>query len=306
MADRYSERAGQRWEDSERRFRTRDREYGDADRGFLERFADEMRSWFGNEEAQRRRIADEREDWRGERGGGDWGGRERTRGDWGQQDAPRSDWSRGDWSRGDWGRGESTRGPDDRRWSRDWGYVEGRGRDYGAGDYASGGYGRGAYGTTGYGSGSYGNLGQGTSPFGSSSGYGGYGAWGRERDSGRQGRETGGDWTQSTGPHSGRGPRNYQRSDERIKEDLCERLTQHSYLDPSEIEVRVQNGEITLEGSVSDRWAKRTAEDLAEGISGVREVHNQLRVVQSELGQEPREGRDEPGRSGPQRGTWAA
>jgi len=62
---------------------------GGQDRGFLERFADEVRSWFGDEEAQRRRMMDEREDWRGERG----------RSDWGWRDAGRGDWGRGEWGR---------------------------------------------------------------------------------------------------------------------------------------------------------------------------------------------------------------
>jgi osmotically-inducible protein OsmY len=271
MADRYSERGAGRWED-ERRFRDRDSGYGQyGDRGFLERFADEVRSWFGDEEAQRRRMRDEREDWRGERGRGDWDMR-----DWGRSDWGRGDWSRADW-RGDWGRRSRSdwmRGPDERDWSRDWGYVEGRGQGRGSGGFGA-------------------------------TGYGGYGAWGRERDWDRQ--EPMGAWRRDRdwGQHAGRGPRNYQRTDERIREDLCERFTQHSYLDPSDIDVRVQNGEVTLEGSVSDRWAKRTAEDIAEGVWGVKEVHNQIRIVQIDLGQQQQD-KEAQGGTGPQRGTWAA
>ena len=40
----------------------------------------------------------------------------------------------------------------------------------------------------------------------------------------------------------------------------------------------VQNGEVTLQGSVPDRSMKRAAEDLTEEISGVQQVHNRLRV----------------------------
>jgi len=45
-----------------------------------------------------------------------------------------------------------------------------------------------------------------------------------------------------------------------------------------EIEVSVQNGEVTLQGAVPERHMKRDAEDCIESISGVRQVHNQLRV----------------------------
>ncbi|MBZ5581426.1 MAG: BON domain-containing protein, partial [Acidobacteriia bacterium] len=34
----------------------------------------------------------------------------------------------------------------------------------------------------------------------------------------------------------------------------------------------------TLAGSVEDRSAKRLAEDLAASVSGVKDVHNQLRL----------------------------
>jgi hypothetical protein len=46
--------------------------------------------------------------------------------------------------------------------------------------------------------------------------------------------------------------------------------------------VRVSNAEVTLTGTVRDRQDKRLAEDLAEPVSGVREVHNQLRVGQGQ------------------------
>jgi hypothetical protein len=76
----------------------------------------------------------------------------------------------------------------------------------------------------------------------------------------------------------GRGPKNYRRSDERIREDLCERLTDDSIIDASEVEVRVEEREITLAGFVHDRPSRRRAEDIAEGISGVTNVRNDLRI----------------------------
>jgi osmotically-inducible protein OsmY len=81
--------------------------------------------------------------------------------------------------------------------------------------------------------------------------------------------------------HRGRGPKGYTRSDERIKEDVNDRLSDDAFLDASEIEVMVSNGEVTLSGTVENRIDKRRAEDLAEDISGVSNVQNQLRVKQT-------------------------
>jgi hypothetical protein len=80
------------------------------------------------------------------------------------------------------------------------------------------------------------------------------------------------------GPFVGRGPKGYSRSDERIREDACEVLTQHPEIDASNLEVSVQAGEITLTGTVPDRSMKRMAEEAVEYLSGVRDVVNQIRV----------------------------
>lgn len=83
------------------------------------------------------------------------------------------------------------------------------------------------------------------------------------------------------GPHVGQGPRGYQRGDDRIREDVCERLAQHGQIDARNIEVTVENGEVTLRGHVDSREAKRRSEDVAESVSGVHDVRNELRVQQS-------------------------
>lgn len=77
----------------------------------------------------------------------------------------------------------------------------------------------------------------------------------------------------------GRGPRNYRRTDERIHEDVCERLTDDPRVDAFDIEVRVKDGEVTLAGNVTSREQKRRAEDVAALVTGVRDVVNELRVA---------------------------
>lgn len=78
--------------------------------------------------------------------------------------------------------------------------------------------------------------------------------------------------------HRGRGPGNYKRSDERILEDACDHLTHDHSVDASNIEVTVKDGEVTLDGTVSNRMAKRRAEDCVDHLSGVKHVQNNLRV----------------------------
>jgi hypothetical protein len=80
------------------------------------------------------------------------------------------------------------------------------------------------------------------------------------------------------GTFAGRGPKGYRRSDERIREDVNDRLTWSPELDATDIEVRVNDGEVTLTGVVEDRRAKRLAEDLVEDVFGVQDVQNQLKI----------------------------
>jgi osmotically-inducible protein OsmY len=81
--------------------------------------------------------------------------------------------------------------------------------------------------------------------------------------------------------HRGRGPKDYTRSDERIREDANDRLTEDSRVDASNITLTVDKGEITLNGTVSSREAKRRAEDVVDNISGVKHVQNNLRVQET-------------------------
>ncbi|HZZ37080.1 MAG TPA: BON domain-containing protein [Caulobacteraceae bacterium] len=89
------------------------------------------------------------------------------------------------------------------------------------------------------------------------------------------------EWDRQLARHRGRGPKGYKRSDERIREDVNDRLTDDPYLDASEIEVLVAIGEVTLTGTVESREDKRRTEDLADAVSGVRHVQNNLRIARS-------------------------
>ena len=57
-------------------------------------------------------------------------------------------------------------------------------------------------------------------------------------------------------------------------------LTAFSAISSTNITVTVSNGEVTLDGTVSGRDDKRRAEDLADNVSGVRHVQNNLRIQQ--------------------------
>lgn len=72
-------------------------------------------------------------------------------------------------------------------------------------------------------------------------------------------------------------PKGYTRSDERLMEDICERLG-HSGLDVSEVSVNVSQGRVTLEGTVKDRRSKHAIEDITDDCSGVNDVDNRIRV----------------------------
>jgi HSP20 family molecular chaperone IbpA len=84
--------------------------------------------------------------------------------------------------------------------------------------------------------------------------------------------------------HVGKGPKGWQRSDERIREEVSEVLARHPEVDASDVEVKVQNCEVTLTGTVTDREAKRIAEDVVERVFGVKDVQNQIKVKPDNAG----------------------
>jgi hypothetical protein len=176
-------------------------------------------------------------------------------------------------------------------WDRDRGQGGGYGATYGGERDWTGREGRwsGDYGTGGYRPG-----------VGPQERYGGYGSeWDygrrdfRDRDwrgpEGRRGEGRGTMEREDRGPlawlgdkvregmHKARGPKGYRRSDDRIHEEVCERIAR-SGLDAEEVEVKVEAGEVTLTGTARSRDEKRRLEDVAEDVFGVEEVHNHLRI----------------------------
>jgi BON domain len=109
----------------------------------------------------------------------------------------------------------------------------------------------------------------------------GYGDEGDRADYGTSGGFGGYGEHLPVGGHRGRGPRGYRRSDARIHEDVNDQLTEDDSLDASDIEVSVSDSEVTLSGTVSNRRMKRLAEDIADSVSGVTHVQNNLRVARS-------------------------
>ncbi|MFZ5482295.1 MAG: BON domain-containing protein [Myxococcota bacterium] len=226
------------------------------------------------------------------------------------------DWDRGmsggrvdrDWDRGmgggygggmnrdveGWMRGRDTSGMDfDRSGGGGYGgqyggqYGGGYGGQHGGGTYGGqyGGYGGGYGGQYGGHGGGYGG-GYGGQRFGGGQMGGGYGG----QTGGGYGEPTGGgyggggdtdrwgmDTERGRGGFTGRGPKSYTRSDDRIKDDICDRLMGNTGIDAENIDVNVKNGEVTLTGTVRNRDDKRRIEDIVENVLGVKDVHNQIR-----------------------------
>lgn len=88
-------------------------------------------------------------------------------------------------------------------------------------------------------------------------------------------------WKGARPNHRGKGPRNYKRSDDRIKEKICEKLADDAQIDASNIEVEVKDARVTLTGTVNGKFEKYLAEDLVENVSGVSAIDNLIRTSRS-------------------------
>jgi osmotically-inducible protein OsmY len=91
-----------------------------------------------------------------------------------------------------------------------------------------------------------------------------------------EGRGGGASMRQQTGRRVG--PKGYQRSDERIQEDVCERLAHSDRVDVQEVTVDVKAGVVNLGGTVHDRREKYAIETIVDDVFGVKEVQNSIRV----------------------------
>lgn len=81
--------------------------------------------------------------------------------------------------------------------------------------------------------------------------------------------------------YAGKGPKGWQRSNENIRERVCDALERDPSVDATEIEVTVKDGTVTLSGKVDHRSSKRRAENLIEDLPGVKDVRNEIFVDQS-------------------------
>lgn len=273
MSDSYrdygKQRYGRRYERDEERS---GRRYGgEEDRGFLERAGDEVRSWFGDEEAERRRRIDEQAN--EGRYGTDY-----NRTDYDRASYERTGYDRDSFTGSEYGRGAGKREGYRGEYERGTAY----GREGSRGEYDRG----------------FTERGGSSDPYRRSTGRSGE----RGRVGGREyGRmsdyETGEGYSTPytyrlysetwyiPGPYTGLGPSGWRRSDERIAEELNERLAQHGQIDATNMTVSISAGEVILSGSVNSRLEKRLAEDVAESCSGVIDVQNNLRVIPREVGQ---------------------
>lgn len=78
------------------------------------------------------------------------------------------------------------------------------------------------------------------------------------------------------------GPRSRRKPDESLRQEIREILIADPELEATDIEVEVEGGAVTLRGAVVDSDARLLAEELVESLTGVREVHNRLRVEREE------------------------
>lgn len=102
------------------------------------------------------------------------------------------------------------------------------------------------------------------------------------RPEGEPGRREGREGGRGHEMRRGRPPKAYRRSDARILDEIAERLV-FGGVDTADVEIKVENGEVTLTGVVAERRDKRLIEDACEDVFGVEDVHNQIRVSRREL-----------------------
>lgn len=236
-----------RWNEDQERWQGYGDRYGDDERRFRAERGEQgswrARDWRDDEDRFREYRGGERY---GERGG-EWRDRER----WMREREPGRDWER-DPARADFGR--EYRPEAGGRFGERGGW-RGESMTYGSGAYPERGYGRERE--------DWRHRGEGWQ-------------YGPEREAGAFER-----LREGFRKLTGRGPKGYRRSDERVHDEVCERMAR-SGMNATDIEVEVENGEVTLSGYAESREDKRRLEDLAEDVFGVDEVHNHVRIRRGE------------------------
>lgn len=86
-------------------------------------------------------------------------------------------------------------------------------------------------------------------------------------------------------------PKGWRRPDDRISQDVTIALVSDAGIDGGDIDVRVAEGEVTLMGTVADKFARQRAEDIASRVFGVTDVQNLLRIKRDGDGVEGSSGR---------------
>jgi osmotically-inducible protein OsmY len=247
----------------------------DEDRGPFERMGDRMReAWRGSDFGRDRGSQGYRgegrgwsrgeyDEYAGMRGGesGGWGREGRFGREYGGGGYGRDEWRGGESGREGYGRGSFMGG------GMTGGGMYGGGSSYGGGMYGGGGMYEQGYGREGYGREGYGRE-----------GYGREGMFGRDRDEDRGPLERMGDkMKEGFRKMTGKGPKGFKRSDDRVRDDVCERISR-SWVNAENVDVKVESGEVILSGEVESREEKRMLEDLAEDVFGVEEVQNHVRI----------------------------
>lgn len=85
-------------------------------------------------------------------------------------------------------------------------------------------------------------------------------------------------WNTGLNDHQGKGPKGWKLTDERLKERVNEVLLHSHDVDPSELEVLVQDRVVTLRGKIKSKGMRTVAEDLVLSIPGVEDVFSQLKI----------------------------
>lgn len=71
-----------------------------------------------------------------------------------------------------------------------------------------------------------------------------------------------------------------ERPDEEIRSEVLETLINNPYIDPSNIQVYVNDGVVMLSGVVDTEEAWQVAEEDVWDIPGIVDVHNELQIMQ--------------------------